>query len=116
MTVLRIVPDLETPDPAAAQAFWGDILGLDCVMDQGWIATFEGQGTQKLQISFASEGGNGTPVPAVSVEVDDLDTVLEAADRQGLAPEYGPVTEPWGVRRAFLRDPSGHLVNVMTHI
>ena len=28
---------------------------------------------------------------------------------------YGPVNEPWGVRRLFLRDPAGHLINVLEH-
>ena len=29
--------------------------------------------------------------------------------------EYGPVVEPWGVRRFFVRDPFGKLVNILTH-
>ena len=33
----------------------------------------------------------------------------------GLAIEYGPATEPWGVRRFYLRDPAGRLVNILSH-
>jgi lactoylglutathione lyase len=29
--------------------------------------------------------------------------------------EYGPVDEPWGVRRFFVRDPAGTLVNILMH-
>ena len=28
---------------------------------------------------------------------------------------YGPADEPWGVRRIYLRDPEGNLVNVLCH-
>lgn len=30
--------------------------------------------------------------------------------------EYGPVDEPWGVRRFYVRDPYHNLVNILTHI
>jgi hypothetical protein len=29
--------------------------------------------------------------------------------------EYGPADEPWGVRRFFVRDPLGKLVNILAH-
>ena len=29
--------------------------------------------------------------------------------------EYGPVTEPWGVTRFYVRDPFGRLINVLEH-
>lgn len=72
MTVLRIIPNLTAPDPAALGRFWAGVLGLAPVMDHGWIVTLAG-GTQSAQLSLAAEGGAGTPVPAVSIEVDDLD-------------------------------------------
>jgi len=28
---------------------------------------------------------------------------------------YGPVTEGWGVRRFFVRDPLGKLINILQH-
>ena len=33
----------------------------------------------------------------------------------GVAIEYGPVEEPWGVRRFYLSDPFGKLINVLSH-
>ena len=74
--------------------------------------------TQSLagpQMSLASAGGSGTPVPALSIEVDDLDATLAAVTAAGGRIEYGPVAEPWGVRRFFFRDPAGHLINVLHH-
>lgn len=37
LQVKRIVANFETPDPARARAFYQDVLGLDLVMDHGWI-------------------------------------------------------------------------------
>jgi len=36
-------------------------------MDRGWIGTLTGMGTTIPQISFAIEGGSGTPVPDLSI-------------------------------------------------
>ena len=70
----------------------------------------------RVQISIASEGGSGTAVPDLSIEVDDLDVALERVRNAGFPIEYGPTDEPWGVRRFYLRDPFGRLVNILQHI
>ncbi len=115
MAVLRIMPDIACSDPAKAQAFYGDILGMDLLMDMGWIRTFGGAEPVKPQISFMTQGGNDTPVPSLSVEVDNLDIVLDRCTAAGHQPVYGPVTEDWGVRRFFVQDPFGTLINILQH-
>ncbi|MHC5653452.1 VOC family protein [Stappia sp.] len=117
MVVKRIVANIAAPQPDAARAFYSEILGLDVVMDHGWIMTFAAPPALGApQISIASEGGSGTPVPDLSIEVDDFEDVLQRARAAGLAVEYGPRQEPWGVRRFYVRDPFGRLVNVLTHL
>ncbi|WP_223496700.1 VOC family protein [Stenotrophomonas indicatrix] len=115
MSVKRVVANIASADPAQAAAFYRDILGMDIVMDHGWIVTYGGQGTALAQLSVASEGGSGTPVPDLSIEVDDLDDVLERLQHADIALEYGPAEEPWGVRRFYVRDPFGRLLNILTH-
>ncbi len=115
MKVRRIVANIETADPAAVARFYEEVLGLELLMDHGWIATYGGAGTMPLQVSFASQGGSGAPVPGLSVEVDDVEAAYAAVVRGGFAVEYGPVDEPWGVRRFFVRDPAGTLVNILMH-
>lgn len=115
MKVRRIVTNVETPDPQAAKSFYGDLLGLDPLMDMGWIATWGDSDDRAVQASFMREGGSGTPVPDLSIEVDDVDEALRRARAAGLAIEYGPVDEPWGVRRFYLRDPFDRLVNIVSH-
>ena len=60
-------------------------------------------------------GRVGTPVPDLSIEVDDLDEVHRRIIDAGLPIEYGPASEPWGVRRFYVRDPFGRLVNILVH-
>ncbi|WP_246527019.1 VOC family protein [Plastoroseomonas hellenica] len=115
MAVIRVVANIATPDVGKARAFYEDLLGMRVVMDHGWIVTFAAEGSARPQVSVAREGGSGTAVPDLSIEVDDLDAVHRRALAQGLAIEYGPVREPWGVRRFYLRDPFGRLINILVH-
>ncbi|MFU0506117.1 VOC family protein [Pseudaminobacter sp. NGMCC 1.201702] len=115
MKVKRIMANVSTSDISAAKRFYGDVLGLDLMMDHGWMTTYGSPERMKVQISFATEGGSGTPVPDFSIEVDDVDAAFEAMRQAGFASEYGPVDEPWGVRRFYVRDPFGRLVNILMH-
>jgi catechol 2,3-dioxygenase-like lactoylglutathione lyase family enzyme len=114
MTVHRIVPDLTVADPARSAALYADLFGLELVMDQGWITTVAA-GQPHLQLSFLSHDATAPVVPAVSIEVDDLETPLAAARAAGLSVVHGPIDEEWGVRRFFVRDPDGHVINVVRH-
>src|SRR4029453_13352137 len=109
MQVKRIVANIAVENVAAARRFYQDILGLDLLMDLGWIATYGSSHDMSVQVSIMSEGGSGAPVPDLSIEVDDLDTALQRMTEAEVAIEYGPVAEPWGVRRFFVRDPFGRL-------
>jgi len=113
--VRRIVANVAAERIDAAKAFYGDALGMNVVMDLGWITTFAADGRVAPQISVATEGGSGTPVPDFSIEVDDLTEVHQRMQTAGFRIEYGPVTEPWGVTRFYVRDPFGRLVNVLEH-
>jgi catechol 2,3-dioxygenase-like lactoylglutathione lyase family enzyme len=115
MKVNRIVANIETNDIAQARRFYHEVLGLDLLMDHGWIRTYGSSQPMTVQISVAQEGGSGTPVPDLSIEVDDVDAAFEAMQAAGFRVEYGPVDEPWGVRRFYVRDPFGKLVNILAH-
>ena len=115
MKVLRIVANVEAADARKAEAFYQDVLGLDLAMDQGWIRTYAANSKMNVQVSFASEGGSGTPVPHLSIEVDDLDEAMNRVNKAALPIEYGPANEPWGVRRFYVRDPFGRLINILQH-
>src|SRR5690606_28088889 len=116
MSVLRIVANLKTETPEAARIFYEGLLGLNVGMDHGWLITFCGEGQQSIQVSVAREGGAGTEVPDISVEVDNVDEVYAQAQALGYEIVYNLTCEPWGVRRFYVKDPAGRLVNVLTHL
>ena len=116
MKVKRIVANIETTDVAAAKRFYQDILGLDRLMDHGWLVTYGSSDKMTVQVGIASQGGSGTPVPDLSIEVDDLDQALARFKKASIPIEYGPANEPWSVRRFYVRDPFGKLVNILVHL
>jgi catechol 2,3-dioxygenase-like lactoylglutathione lyase family enzyme len=115
MKVLRIVPNIQTDDPDAAKRFYEEILGLDVLMDHQWIVTYGTTQNMQVQLSFAVHGGSDAPVPDLSIEVDEVDIACEKMQEAGFKIEYGPVNEPWGVRRFYVRDPFGRLINILAH-
>lgn len=115
MKVKRIMSNTATSDLNKAKVFYGDILGLELLMDLGWFRTYGSDAKMTVQVSFGSEGGSGTPVPDLSVEVDDLQAALARFKEANVSIEYGPVNEPWGVRRFYVRDPFGKLINILQH-
>jgi catechol 2,3-dioxygenase-like lactoylglutathione lyase family enzyme len=102
MAVKRIVANVAVDRTDAAKTFYGDVLGMNIAMDLGWIVTFAADGSMTPQISVMTEGGSGTPVPDLSIEVDDLSDVHRKMEAAGFTIEYGPATEPWG-RNPLLR-------------
>ncbi|MCC5809655.1 MAG: VOC family protein [Ectothiorhodospiraceae bacterium] len=115
MQVKRIMANTATSELSKAEAFYGDILGLELLMDHGWFQTYGSDARMTIQVSFGSEGGSGTPVPDLSIEVDDVEAALARFKEANVPIEYGPVSEPWGVRRFYVRDPFGKLVNILQH-
>lgn len=116
MAVRRIVANIAADDLSKAHAFYRDLLGLDVLMDLGWILTFGSDQASVVQVSLAREGGSGTHVPALSIEVDDVDDVHRRAVDAGFEITYDLTDEPWGVRRFYVRDPFGKVINVLSHV
>jgi predicted enzyme related to lactoylglutathione lyase len=115
MKVKRIVSNIAAANPSDGKIFYQSIFELELVMDHGWIKTYSSGEHMTTQISVASEGGSGTPVPDLSIEVDDIATVLKRLQDNNIQIEYGPVSKPWGVLRFYVRDPFGKLINVLQH-
>ena len=115
MAVKRIVTNLAADKPESAATFYRDVLGLELLMDHGWIQTYGNAEPMTVHVSIARGGGSGTPVPDLSIEVDNLDEILARIHAAGITLEYGVAEEPWGARRFFVRDPLGNLVNILQH-
>ena len=115
MTVRRIVPDVESADVPASVEFYSGLLGMEPVMDHGWIVTLADPADPARQLSVASHDASAPVVPDVSIEVDDVDDAYATAQRLGAEIVHPLTEEPWGVRRFFVRDPDGHVVNILGH-
>ena len=115
MSVDRIVTNLISPSPKRTQQFYADVLGLRPVMDHGWIVTLVDPEHPQAQLSLVSSDATASVVPEVSIQVDDVDRAYELAQQAGAEIVHPLTDEPWGVRRFFVRDPDGHVVNVLSH-
>lgn len=115
MTIRRVVPNLLSPDMDASRAFYGDFLGLDVVMDFGWIVTYASPTNPTAQISISpGDALKGEQMrPYLTIEVQDVDAVHAAAVAQGYDVVHPLTDEPWGVRRFFVVEPGGLVLNVL---
>jgi len=113
MKIERIVADLTVIDLADAVRQHTEVLGLEVVMDHGWIVTLADDAGQQLSLitSDATAGVN----PDVSVFVDEVGEAYDAAVSAGVDIVHPLTSEEWGVTRFFYRDSSGRVVNVGTH-
>jgi len=116
VAIRRVVPHLRTDDFAAARAFYAGLLGFDVAMDLGWIVTFASPDNPTAQVNvYGEQAPPASLQPVMSIEVDDVDAVHADAGRRGVDIALPLTDEPWGVRRFFVQDPSGHVVNVLSH-
>jgi catechol 2,3-dioxygenase-like lactoylglutathione lyase family enzyme len=113
VTAHRAVPNIQSERPAETRDFFVDLLGFEVAMDLDWIVTVAAPGNASVQVNII---GNDDPAaPGISVGVDDVDAVHARALERGLEVVYPLRDEDWGVRRFMLREPSGTLVNVVSH-
>ncbi|MFI9600010.1 VOC family protein [Streptomyces sp. NPDC004069] len=114
MAVRRVVPNIRSEAAQESREFYG-LLGFEEVMNHGWIMTLASPSSPAAQISVMA-GDKTAPVdPEMSVEVDDVDAAYAVMRESGAEIIYPLQDEEWGVRRFFVRDPSGRVVNVLGH-
>ena len=116
MSVKRIVPDIKSKDLDASRQFYVDVLGLEIAMDMGFIVTLVSPTNPTAQVSLLRDDESSAILPQMSVEVADVDDVHARAVSRGFKVVYPLTNEPWGVRRFFVTDPNGTIINVMCHM
>ncbi|GHB21909.1 glyoxalase [Streptomyces viridiviolaceus] len=117
MTVRRIVPNIQVESEeqlGAGHDFYG-LLGFEEVMNLGWVTTLASPANPTAQVSFLTEERTAPVVPDLSVEVEDVDAVYARVVASGAEVVRELRDEEWGVRRFFVRDPGGRVVNVLSH-
>ncbi|MFQ6325892.1 VOC family protein [Nocardia sp. CWNU-33] len=113
MTIRRATPDIRTDDMESSREFY-KLLGFEEAMDLGWVVTMASPSNPTAQVLLVGPEAEQLQ-PDMSVEVDDVDAVHDDMVAAGADIVYALRDEPWGVRRFFVRDPSGTIVNVVNH-
>ena len=114
MAVRRIKPNILSDRFEESRTCSNDVIGLDGGDGLDWILFF-GTDQREVQLSVMKLDVKAHVHPHVSIEVDDVDDVHAPAVRAGAEIVYPLTDEEWGLRRFFVRDPNGAVINVTQH-
>lgn len=115
MHVKRIIADLHVADIENTKRFYTDYLGLsDEEFNLGWVARYTSPETG-AHLQLVTRDAAAPEDPVISVLVDDLEAAYEDAQHLGYEIVHPLTTEPWGVRRFFVRAPDGNVLNMVLH-
>ena len=115
MNIRRVVPDIKSEHLDESRHFYTNFLGFQVGMDMGWVVTFVSPSNPTAQLTVFSSDDPANVDPQITIEVEDVDRAHARAVEQGLEVVYPLTTEPWGVKRFFVTDPNGIVLNVMSH-
>ncbi len=115
MSIKRVVPDITSERIDDSRKFYTEFLGFEVAMDMGWIVTLASPNNPTAQITLLRGPASAAPHPDLSIEVADVDAVHAKAIALRLQIVYPLTDEPWGVRRFFVSDPNGVIINVVSH-
>jgi len=117
MAVRRIVAYAGGDDIAASREFYVEVLGMRVAMEDPVLDLQSPDDPAAEVIIGAQEMQDANPSLGVDVgESAAVDAAHAEAVRRGLRVVYPLTDEPWGVRRFFVQDPGGTIVNVLAHI
>jgi predicted enzyme related to lactoylglutathione lyase len=115
MRATRIIADLPVADVEAAKSFYTDYLGLSTEeFNMGWVARYTSPDTG-ANVQLLTRDAAAAEDPAISVFTQDVDGAYAEAQERGYEIVHPLTTEPWGVRRFFVRAPDGTVINIVRH-
>jgi catechol 2,3-dioxygenase-like lactoylglutathione lyase family enzyme len=115
MRATRIIANLRVADVEATRSFYTDYLGLSTEeFNMGWVARYTSPDT-RTRVQLVTGDASAPENSVVSVLTDDIDGAYEEAQKLGYEILYPMTTEPWGVRRFFVRAPDGNVLNIAYH-
>ncbi|WP_022901328.1 VOC family protein [Humibacter albus] len=115
MHATRITTNRPVDDIESAKGFYTGFLGLrDEEFNLGWVARFTNPETG-AHVQLVTRDADAPVDSDISVHTPDVEAAYEEAKRLGYEIVLPLKTEPWGVRRFFVRAPDGTVVNVVRH-
>src|SRR4029450_9791275 len=112
MSITRVVPNVVSDTPDASRSFYAGLLGFEVAMDMGWIMTFVSPTNPTAQISIIRSDATAPVVRQISVEA--APAAPARAVRRAPQIVHPLPDERWGVRRFFVIDPNGVVLNVVS--
>ena len=115
MRATRIMANLRVADVEAAKSFYTDYLGLSTEgFNMGWVARYTSPDT-RANVQLVTRDATAPEDSVISVATDDIEGAYEEAQKLGYEIVHPLTTEPWGVRRFFVRAPDGNVINIVNH-
>lgn len=115
MRATRITANLRVPDIEAAKSFYAGYLGLSTEeLNMGWVARYTSPDTG-VNVQLVTRDATAPEDSVISVHTDDVEAAYAEAQELGYEIVHPISTEPWGVRRFFVRAPDGNVINVVYH-
>jgi len=112
----RLIAYPDGADIDASRAFYTDVLGMQATMEDP-ILGLTSPANPSAQVLIPPVGLED-PQPRFGVDLGSpqaVDAAHAATVQRGLRVVYPLTDEPWGVRRFFVEDPAGTIVNVLAH-
>ena len=109
---MQQVTFLQVDDLEETDAFYGDVLGLELVLDQGACRIY--RAGRDAFVGFCDHREGPSPEGVIVTFVpDDVDTLCDAIEAAGFELESPPsYNERFQIYQAFVRDPDGYLVEI----
>ena len=102
MNIERIVPNLTVADLRISVDEHAAVLGLEVVMDHGWIVTLAD--SRGCQLNLLTRDATACENPDASIFIDDVEAAYCRAVETGREIVHPLTTEEWGVTRFSYRD------------
>ena len=120
----KLVGFVATTDFARARAFYGDVLGLKFLKDDGFALVFEASG---VMVRVAKVPGEFKPAPytVLGWEVSAIEDVVRGLTARGVTferfgffqqDELGVWAAPGGDKVAWFKDPDGNMLSLSQHV
>jgi predicted enzyme related to lactoylglutathione lyase len=115
MHATSIMVNLRVADIEAAKSFYTGYLGLSTEeFNMGWVARYTSPDTG-ANVQLVTRDASAPEDSVISVHTDDVDGAYDEALKLGYEIVHPMTTEPWGVRRFFVRAPDGTVINIVNH-
>jgi len=115
MRAIRIMADIRVPDLETAKSFYTEFLGLRTEeFNLGWVARYTSPETGAI-VQLLTRDAAAPEDPVIAIHTTDVDGAYEEAISRGYEIVHPLTTEPWGVRRFFVRAPDGNVINIVGH-